>query len=812
MLASINWLKQYVDIPVTPEVLADKLTRVGLEVEQVIHLGEGLEGVITGKVAQIERHPNSDHLWICQMDLGGDAMVQILTGAQNVHQNDMVPVAVVGSHLPNGMTLKPAKMRGLDSNGMLCSAGELGIDAKLLLPEQRDGIFILPESTPIGVDVKKLLGLDDVVLDIDLTANRSDCFNMLGLARETAAVLGQTLRLPKLATKDEAAGNVADCAKVEIGCPDLCTRFAMRMVKDIQVTESPEWMQKLLRAVNIRPINNVVDVTNYVMMELGQPMHAYDYDTVKDHTWIVRRAEEGETLVTLDGQKRDLNPNMIVIADPEKAIGLAGVMGGLATEVTGKTVNVMLESATFYGPSIRHTSKDLGLRSEASQRFERGVDTIRDHDALDRAVHLLEEMGACKAVAGVVEDYPVPQEPVKIKAVPEALRRRIGTEEITDEQMRTILEGLRFQVEPQADGSWLVTVPTWRNDCTCDADLSEEVARMYGYDKIPSTLPQLDMARGGQAPMEDVKDKVRNWLADAGLDEVMTYTFINAGDFDKLGLAAEDSRRQAVQIINPISDDFRTMRTTMVPSLLNTAAYNLARQNDRVALFEVGRVFLPKALPLTEQPAEKTRLCVVLAGKRNELNWTESKDAVDFFDLKGDLEGVLDVLQARNVSYAKPEEKFLHPGKSCTVLHNGKAVGFMGALHPQVQERFGLSAETYVLEMDLSSFVEEAERIPQFTHIPQFPSTSRDIAVVVPKTVSAVDLMAEIRNQAGPLLKDVRLFDVYSGKQVKNGCKSVAFSLTFQDLTRTLQDKEINDIINQVVKKVQERFEAELRE
>uniref|UniRef100_UPI003077E778 YtpR family tRNA-binding protein n=1 Tax=Acidaminococcus fermentans TaxID=905 RepID=UPI003077E778 len=317
MLASINWLKQYVDIPVTPEVLADKLTRVGLEVEQVIHLGEGLEGVITGKVAQIERHPNSDHLWICQMDLGQGELVQILTGAQNVHQGDMVPVAVVGSHLPGGMTLKAAKMRGLDSNGMLCSAGELGIDAKLLLPEQRDGIFILPENTPIGVDVKELLGLDDVVLDIDLTANRSDCFNMLGLARETAAVLGQSLRLPKLATRDEAAGSAADCAKVEIQCKDLCTRFAMRMVKDIQVTESPEWMQKLLRAVNIRPINNVVDVTNYVMMELGQPMHAYDYDTVADHTWIVRRAQEGETLVTLDGQKRDLNPNMIVIDDPK---------------------------------------------------------------------------------------------------------------------------------------------------------------------------------------------------------------------------------------------------------------------------------------------------------------------------------------------------------------------------------------------------------------------------------------------------------------------------------------------------------------
>ena len=812
MLASMRWLQQYVEIPMTPEELADRLTRVGLEVEQVIHLGEGLDGVVTGKLVKVEKHPQSDHLLICQVDVGEEKPLQILTGAPNVHENDIVPVALVGAHLPGGKVIQDVKMAGYDSAGMCCSAEELGIDAKLLLPEQRNGLYILPDTTPLGVDAKAYLGLDDVVLDIDLTANRSDCFNMLGLAREIGAVLHQDVRLPKLSTQDTAGSSATDMAKVEIQCPDLCSRFALRLVKNVKITASPEWMQRVLRAVNIRPINNVVDVTNYVMMELGQPMHAYDYDKVQDHTWIVRRAAAGEQLVTLDNQKRDLTQDMIVIADPEKPIGLAGVMGGLATEVTEQTVNVMLESATFYGPSIRHTSKDLGLRSEASQRFERGVDTIRTQDALDRAIHLLQKIGSCEAVPGVVEDYPVEQKPVEIQALPDNLRRRIGTEEISDATMRNILEDLHFTVQAQPDRSWLVTVPTWRNDCTCDADLAEEVARIYGYDKIPSSLPQLDMARGGQNPLEDVKDSIRDYLADTGLDEAITYTFINAGDYDQLSLNAEDPRRQSIQIINPISDDFKTMRTTLVPSLLHTAAYNLARQSDRVAIFEVGRVFLPKALPLTAQPAEVTRLGIVLSGKRNASNWTEAKDLFDFYDLKGILEGLLDRLHVTGMEYKACQEKFLHPGKSCTLVYQGRPVGFMGALHPQVQGRFGLANETFVLEMDVTSFVDEAEKIVQFTHIPQFPSSSRDIAVVVPESVPASDLMEEIRQQGGQLLKEIHLFDVYTGRQIQSGYKSVAFTLSFQDLSRTLKDKEVDDTVRQMVKHVQEKFQAALRE
>ena len=643
MLASIDWLKKYVDINVAPEELAEKLTRVGLEVESINYLGAGLEGVITGRVTAIERHPNSDHLWVCMMDYGSGEIVQILTGAQNVHQDDIVPVAIVGSQLPSGMKLKKAKMRGLDSFGMLCSAEELGVDAKLLLPEQRNGIFILPSDTPIGVDIKKVLGLDDVVLDIDLTANRGDCTNIIGLARETAAVLGTEFKMPDMSVQEKAGGKATDLAQIHVQTADLCSRFAVRVLKNIKIGSSPEWMQKHLRACGMRPISNVVDVTNYVMLELGQPMHAYDYDKVGGHTLIVRRADSGEKLVTLDGQTRTLDPTMITIADPEHAVGLGGVMGGLETEVTDVTVNVMLEAATFNGPSIRRTSKALGLRSEASGRFERGVDTALNHNALNRAAHLLEQMGACETVSGIVEAYPAEMKPAIVKVTPAAINTRIGVE-IATEEMIEILEKLQFGVE--LEGEYLVvTAPSWRYDIICDADISEEIARLHSYEKITAHMPSLPLVQGRQDVIEDVRESVEDYLAAMGLNEVMTYSFIHPSSLDKLELAANDERRTVIELMNPISDEFKVMRTTMVPSILNTVAYNLAHQSDSVKIFEVGRTYLPKTLPLTEFPVEKRVLCAAISGRRSELNWTHGKDEMDFYDMKGIVEGLLAKLQ-----------------------------------------------------------------------------------------------------------------------------------------------------------------------
>ncbi len=808
MLASLEWLKQYVEINLPTAELVDRITRAGLEVDAVINPGEGLEGVLTGRVTQIERHPNSDHLWVCMMDYG-QGIVQILTGAQNVRQNDIVPVAVVGSRLPNGMKLKKAKMRGLDSFGMLCSAEELGIDAKLLLPEQRNGIFILAPDTPIGVDIKEVLGLNDTILDFDLTANRADCYSIVGLAREIAAVTGAQLRLPDFTVRETAAGNAAAMAAIKVEAPDLCSRFGVRVLHNIKIGPSPEWMQKRLRACGMRPISNVVDVTNYVMLELGQPMHAYDYDKVAEHTLIVRRAREGEKLVTLDGQERVLNPSMLAIADPNHAVGLGGVMGGLETEVTAETVNVMLEAATFNGPNIRRTSRALGLRSEASGRFERGVDTILNHNALNRAAHLLENMGACATVPGIVEDYPQEVRPAVISVTVPQMNERIGID-IEQKEMIDTLTGLEFKVEVEGN-TLTVTAPSWRHDISCGADISEEIARIHGLDHIRSHLPVLGVAEGRQAFIEDVKDDVQDYMAAAGMHEVMTYSFINPGVFDKLLLPQDDRRRQAIELLNPITDDFRVMRTTMAASVLNAAAYNLDRQHSEVAIFEVGRVYLPQSLPLTQFPEERTVLCAVMSGRRNAISWNSSRDEVDFYDMKGVVEGLLEKLQVKEYGFIRHEVPYLHPGKSCAVTAHANVIGWFGELHPQAQEAFGFNQPVYLLELEIEPLVAAAAAIPQYRRLPRYPGVSRDIAVVVPLEVTNAELEEVIRVNAGELLRDVKVFDIYTGRQVAAGCKSMAFNLTYQAADHTLTDAEVDASIKNIIAGVSDAYKAVLR-
>lgn len=816
MLASLEWLKQYVDINIPTEVLVDKITRVGLEVETVTQLGQGLSGVVTGKVVSIERHPDSDHLWVCKMDYGQEGEpVQILTGAQNVFQGAIVPVATVGAVLPpstrspEGLKLKKAKMRGLDSFGMLCSADELGFDNKVLLPEQRNGIYILPEDTPIGVDIKEVLGLNDTVIDIDLTSNRADCFCMVGLAREIAAITGCPLRMPDLTVKEAAGGDAHDLVKTFIEDKELCPRFSMRALKNIKIKPSPMWMQNRLRNCGVRPISNVVDITNYVMLELGQPMHAYDADTLAGGTIIARRAKDGEEFMTLDGQLRVLNSDMIAIGDAEKAIGLGGVMGGLYTEVTDKTVNVLLEAAAFYGPSIRRTSRSLGLRSEASGRFERGTDIVHNHRALDRAANLLEEMDSCETYAGIVEAYPEEIKPAVIRVTPATISGRIGIP-VGKEEIVKILTSLEFGVEEDGE-ELVVTVPGWRMDCTVDADISEEIARMHGLDYIESHMPVLGITQGKQSIVEDVKDSIQDYMAAAGLDEVQTYSFINPSAFDKLQLAADDARRKVIEIINPIVDEFSVMRTTMAYSVLATAAYNAARQIPSIKIFETGKIYVPKSLPLTDFPVETPVLAAVMTGKRNDLSWSTSRDNIDFYDMKGVVEGLMDKLMLTDYKLVPVSEPYMHPGKSCAIELDGKQIGYFGEVHPVVQDNFGLNAETYLLELQIEPLVAAATRIPKFVHLPKYPSMSRDIAVVVPKSVSNADLEAEIRANAGELLKDVKVFDIYTGKQVAEGCKSMAFNLIYQAADRTLTDAEVDASMKAVMAEITERYQAQLR-
>lgn len=817
MLASLEWLKQYVDINISVAELCDKITRVGLEVDTVTYLGDGLEGVITGKVMEISRHPNSDHLWICMIDYGQEGdLVQILTGAQNVHQYDIVPVAVVGSKLPassrnpEGMKLKKAKMRGLDSFGMLCSAEELGIDSKLLLPEQRSGIFILPQETPIGVDIKDVLGLNDTIIDIDLTSNRADCFSIVGLAREISAITGCPLKMPAMDVKETAHGNASEYVNVKIDAPDLCSRFSTRVLKDIKIAPSPEWMQRRLRACGVRPISNVVDVTNYVMLELGQPMHAYDADKIADNTLIVRRAEEGEKLVTLDEKERILNSSMITISDTEKAAGLGGVMGGLLTEVTDVTKNVILEAASFNGPSIRRTSRALGLRSEASGRFERGVDTILTHNALNRAAHLLESMGACETFAGIVEAYPKEVKPAVIITSPAKINGRIGCE-ISREEIISILNKLGFGIEEQGEKLSL-TAPSWRRDIECDADISEEVARMHGYDYIESHQPELKITQGHQSVLDDVKDSIQDYMVTAGLNEMMTYSFIKANAFDKMLLVAEDVRRNCIEILNPITDAFSVMRTSMIPSALQTASFNLRNHNASVALFELGRIFVPQSLPLTADPMERSVLTAVLSGRFGELNWCNRKNNVDFYDMKGIVEGLLETLQVYDYTLERSDATYLHPGKSCNIIVNGKVVGSFGEVHPTVQENFELDQVTYVLELEVEPLVEYASAVPKYHHLPKYPAMSRDIAVVVPIEVTDDEIEAVIRDHAGELLQTVRVFDIYTGKQVAEGYKSMAFNLTYQAADRTLTDAEVDVSMKKVIAEVSEQYKAKLRD
>lgn len=815
MLASLEWLKQYVDINIPTDVLVDKITRAGLEVETVTDLGAGVSGVLTGKVMEIYRHPNSDHLWVCMIDYG-EGNVQILTGAQNVQLHDMVPVATVGATLPpstrnpEGMKLKKSKLRGMDSFGMLCSADELGIDSKLLLPEERNGIFILPPDTPIGVDVRKVLGLDDTVIDIDLTSNRADCFSILGLAREIAAITGCPLRLPDMQVQEAAGGNVKDLAQIRIEAPELCPRFAVRMLKNIKMGPSPDWMKKRLRACGVRPISNVVDVTNYVMLELGQPMHAYDYDKVQGHTLVVRRGGQDEKLTTLDGKERLLNDSMITIGDTERAVGLGGVMGGLDTEVTEKTVNVLLEAAGFNGPSIRRTSRALGLRSEASGRFERGVDVLAVHNALNRAANLLEQMGACETVCGITESYPEPVQPVVIRTTAAAISGRIGIA-IAKEEMLQILTGLEFKVAEEGE-TLVITVPSWRGDVTEAADISEEIARIHGLDYIESHYPVLGLAQGRQSVPDDVKDSIQDILVGAGLNEVMTYTFINENMFDKLALPEDDARRRVIRVLNPITDDFQVMRTTMVPSLLNTAGYNAARQQERIAIFEVGKTFTAKELPLQDFPVETLKLCVVLSGGCNSLNWCVAKNQYDFFDMKGIVEGLFAKLGVTGAKFVPYTDTYLHPGKSCGIEVEGKLIGYFGELHPTVQDAFTLTCATYVLEMDVEPLIKYAVSVPKFTHLAKFPGMQRDIAVLVPATVSEAELEAVIRQHGGPLLQGVQVFDVFTSDKIGKDKKSLAFKLYYQAPDRTLTDGEVDESVKGIMAKVAEQYEGKLRE
>lgn len=807
MRASIKWLKDYVEFSQTPEALADLMTMAGVPVENIEYLGQGIENVVTGRIVEALPHPNADRLTVCKVDIGRE-VVTIVTGASNINTGNVVPVAVVGAQLPNGMTMEPAVFRGITSYGMLCSADELGLDTKIVPPDAREGILQLPADTQAGLDIKPVLGLDDVVLEFELTPNRADCFSLIGLAREVAVLTGGVMKKPMLTLREKGTEKAGALATVHIKDSALCSRFAARMLTDIKVGPSPAWLQHRIQAAGMRPINNIVDVTNFVMLEMGQPMHAYDYNLLSRHTIIVRRANPGEPLTTLDGVKRELTADMLVIADAVQAVGIAGVMGGLATEVTGSTANVLLEAASFDGSSIRKTSRALGLRSEASSRFERGVDTANIIRALDRAAKLLEDMGACKVCPGVIDEYPGIQLPRQITFTADWINGYLGTD-IPQGAMTDILRRLEFDVEIQG-GKVLATVPTWRGDVSLAADISEEIARVYGYDKIPATTPWGNITKGSQNETQAMVDEVKNVLAGAGFNEVLSFSFTHPSIYDKLNIPQDSKLRTAIEIMNPITDDFPILRTSLLGNVMETMVRNLSRKNDDLKIVEIGAVYLPAALPIEQLPAEPLMVCGAMTGRRHEVGWNLSREQVDFYDAKGVVELVLEKLGITGYQVTAGAQDSYHPGKTAVFMKDGDMLAVVGEVHPKVLNAFEINKNVYAFEMSVDMLAKHAVLVSSYQPLPKFPAVSRDLAVVLPQAASAAEVAKVITDSAGPLLRELRLFDVYAGEQVSAGMKSLAFALMFR-ADKTLTDEEVEVSIKNIIVSLEALLGAKIR-
>lgn len=809
MQVSIKWLKDYIDFKETPAQLADMLTMAGIPVENVIDPSEGLEKVVTGRIEKLTKHENSDHLQICTMNVGFAEPVIIVTGAQNVNEGQVVPVAMIGAHLPNGMKIAKGKLRGVMSYGMLCSAQELNLDLEKLPEEQKKGIFILPEDTPVGLKATDVLGLNDVILEFELTANRGDCFSVLGLVREIAVLTGNTPKWPTIAIAEDGLQKSADLIKVGIKATDLCSRFSVRVLKNVKIGPSPEWMQQRLAGGGIRSINNVVDVTNFVMLELGQPLHAYDYDHIDGKQLTVRCAVEGEELRTLDDSSRKAKKDMLVIADATKAVGLAGVMGGLETEVTEKTTTVVLEAASFNGASIRRTSRNCGLHSEASGRFERGIDVTNTPRALERAAQLLQDMCAITVCSGFVDVYSQPAALVRVCFSTQQINRRLGTN-IPRATMLEILRKLEFSIDDSQE-ELVVTVPSWRNDVTCMEDISEEIARIYGFENIASTLPFGRIMQGAQSDKQNFIDHVKAVLCSLGMNEISSFSFTHPLMFDKMNVPEDSYLRKAIPIMNPLTDEYPLVRTTLLSSVFENICLNLSRKNEDLKIFEIAPVFFPKALPVTEQPEQVLKLAGALLGRRDVIGWNQNNELIDFYDAKGVIEELFAEIKIGKYTVEAGEHYVMHPGKTAVFKKGRDVIASVGEVNPKVLEALGISKTVYVFEMDINILMKYAAKTFKYQSLPKYPAVSRDLAMLVNEDIEASSIEKTIVQRGGEYLIKVCLFDVYTGKQIEEGKKSLAFSLQFQSKEKTLTDEEIDMNFQTILEAIKEDFNATLR-
>ena len=793
MKLSRNWLDEFTRVGVSDKEFCDRMTMSGSKVETLDVLGEDITGVVVGKVAEIVRHPDSDHLWVCQVEVGRDKPIQIVTGAQNVQQGDLVPVALDGSTLPGDKRIEKGVLRGVPSEGMLCSLGELGLTVNDYPYAIADGIFILQEPCAVGQDIREVVGLRDSVVDFEITNNRPDCLSVRGLAREAAATFDTPLDLPEPKVKG-SGDSILNYLDVDILEPDLCPRYTARFVKNVRIAPSPEWMRRRLRASGIRPINNIVDITNYVMVEYGQPMHSFDYRCITGSHILVRRANEGEQMATLDGSPRTLTPDMLVIADENKAIGLAGVMGGENSEITADTTAVVFESANFNGTSIRRTAIALGMRTDASSRFEKGLDPLGTLPAVERACELVELLDAGDVVDGIIDVVARDSAPRKLRLEPEKIDRLLGIEP-SPEYMRRVLEKLGFTF----DGD-VMTVPSWRGDVEHYSDIAEEVARFYGYDRIPATAFRGVITQGGLTEKQALEQSCRRLCRDMGFHEILTYSFIGQSDNDLSGMPADHPLRDSFRILNPLGEDSAVMRTTLLSTLLKSLALNNNRRNRDVKLFDLGKVYLKD---VSSPLARETRhLALGAYGEGGE-----------FYAMKGAVEAVLQLMRVREPEFRACGDHYAyHPGRCAKVFAaDGRELGVFGEIHPNVRANYGIADPLCAAELDFDALCACRGEDPQYVPLPRFPAVLRDLAVVCDEEITVYQLEKCIREAGGDLLKAVDFFDVYRGLPIAPGKKSVAFSLSFRGEDRSLKDGDIEPHMNAILEALEAQLGAKLR-
>lgn len=808
MKASLTWMNEYVPVDMNrpAQELADELTQAGIPVEEVETVDPGLKKIFTGKITEITKHPDADKLQVCQvacLDTDGTPITkQIITAATNVRVGQIVPVAYHKSRLADGTEIKKGKLRGLPSEGMFCSVAELGISKELVVPEEAEGIYILPADTPIGMDIRDVLMMNDTVYEFELTPNRADCFSMVGLSREFAVLTNQKAVLPEI-TVDENGEAIDGKVQVTIADGDLCSRFAARLVTGVTIAPSPMWLQNRLRNSGIRPINNVVDVTNYVMLELGQPMHAYDYAHVKGHSLTARRANEGEVLKTLDGTDRELTTDMLVIADEQRAVGVAGVMGGYDSEVTNTTTDVLLEAAVFNGASIRRTARALGMRSEASGRFERGVNPEYSIMAINRAAQLLQQLCPdAKIAKGIVDVYPNPAAPTTVTTTADAINAYLGTD-IDEQRMVDILTTLSFDVTC-GNGSMVIGVPSWRGDVTVMPDIAEEVARIYGYDNIKVTTPWAALNSGVLSNRKQMTKTIAHTLANNGLSEMITFSFMHKDSLAKLMIPEGDARYKAVQILNPISEEYPVMRTTLVPSILDAAVRNRAQKNHDIWAFETAAVY-EEAADKDSLPTERYMAAGFMTGRADEAQWSVAARQTDFYDVKGVVEAVLAALRVENYTLTTTDEPYYHPGVSAAYEVDGVTIATLGELHPQVAKNYDLEGKCYLFEINISALLETVRSQLQYTPISKFPGITRDLAIVAPKLVSAETIQQIILANGGDKLESAYVFDVYEGEHIAEGFRSLAYTIGFRSTEGTLTDADVDEPIQAIINALAEK-------